>query len=59
MELKYAPAKGLSHTKWRRGKCYRTREAPLINESDSQLEIFLENVKKKYANQSRAQLTLF
>lgn len=42
-----------------KNKCYRYREPPLINESDSQLQPFLENVKKKYANQPRAQLTLF
>lgn len=42
-----------------KNKCYSYREPPLINESDSQLQPFLENVKKKYANQPRAQLTLF
>lgn len=38
--------------------CYRYSEPPLINESDSQLWPFLENIKK-YANKPRAQLTLF
>lgn len=42
-----------------KNKCYRYSEPPLINESDSQSWPFLENVKKKYANQPGAQLTLF
>lgn len=41
-----------------KNKCYRYSEPPLINESDSQLWPFLENIKK-YANKPRAQLTLF
>lgn len=57
MELKYAPAK-VCLIENGKNKCYRYSEAPLINESDSQLGPFLENVKEEYANQRRALLAL-
>lgn len=57
MKLKYVPAK-VCLIENGKNKCYRYSEPPLINESDSQLQPFLENVKKKYANQPRAQLML-
>ena len=58
MKLKYVPAKGLPHRKWKKVNATDS-EPPLINETDSQSQPFLENVKKKYANQPRAQPTLF